>query len=58
LLGPGQQKSPLRKQVTDVYNAATAVPQTLVVNKATLTATANNQSRIYQTANPTFTNFL
>ncbi|MBX2916007.1 MAG: gliding motility-associated C-terminal domain-containing protein [Cyclobacteriaceae bacterium] len=40
-----------------VYNAAVAVPQTLVVNKAMLTATANNQSRVYQTSNPTFTIF-
>ena len=37
------------------YGAATDVPQTLVVNKADLTATADDQSRAFGEANPAFT---
>jgi hypothetical protein len=36
------------------YNAGTATA-TLTINKATLTATADNQSRVYNTTNPTLT---
>lgn len=39
----------------DVYGTALPVQQTLTVNKATLTATADNKSRVYGDANPTFT---
>jgi gliding motility-associated-like protein len=38
-----------------IYNAAASVSQTLVVNKATITATADNKSRVYGIANPIFT---
>jgi gliding motility-associated-like protein len=55
IVGAGSAEITASQAGDGVYNAATAVPQTLVVNKATLTATANNQSRVYQTANPTFT---
>ncbi len=37
------------------YSAAATVSHTIVVNKATLTVTANNASRAYGAANPTFT---
>lgn len=37
------------------YLAATPVPQTLVINKATLIATANDQTRVYNTSDPVFT---
>jgi RHS repeat-associated protein len=37
------------------YAAATQVTQSVTVNKATLTVTANNISRAYGAANPTFT---
>lgn len=37
------------------WQAATNIPQTLTVNKANLTITADNKSRGYNTANPTFT---
>ncbi len=37
------------------YNAATQVTQSVTVNKATLTVTANNASRVYGASNPTFT---
>jgi len=36
------------------YNAATA-SATLTINKATLTATADNQTKVYNTSNPTLT---
>jgi len=36
------------------YNAATPVTQTLAIAKKTLTATANDVSRVYGVANPTF----
>ena len=37
------------------YNAANNVDQSFTVNKATLTVTADNQSRVYGAANPTLT---
>jgi hypothetical protein len=37
------------------YLAATQVTRAIVVNPATLTVAANNASRVYGTANPTFT---
>lgn len=37
------------------YTAATSVDQTLTVNKAPLTITANSQSKTYGSANPAFT---
>lgn len=37
------------------YSAATAVQQILTVNKASLTATADNQSKTYGSANPALT---
>jgi len=37
------------------YTAATSVAQTLTVNKASLTVTADNKTREYGAANPTFT---
>jgi len=55
IVGAGSAEITASQSGDGVYNAAVAVPQTLVVNKATITATANNQSRIYQTINPTFT---
>jgi len=39
----------------NVYGAAQSVQQTLTINKATLTATADNKSRVYGAANPSFT---
>jgi len=39
--------------ITDYTTATTTVQ--LTVNKATLAVTANNASRTYDTANPTFT---
>jgi len=39
----------------NVYGPAQSVQQTLTVNKAVLTATADNKSRAYGDANPTFT---
>ncbi|MCC6834504.1 MAG: choice-of-anchor D domain-containing protein, partial [Cytophagales bacterium] len=55
IVGAGSADITASQAGDDVYIAATPVLQTLVVNKAVLTATANDQSRIYQTANPTFT---
>ncbi|MGI4750144.1 MAG: MBG domain-containing protein [Janthinobacterium lividum] len=37
------------------YNAAASVAQTLTVNKAALTITADNQTKTYNTANPALT---
>src|SRR6185369_16547191 len=37
------------------YTAATPVDQSFTVNKATLTVTANDTGRPFNTANPTFT---
>jgi hypothetical protein len=37
------------------YQMAAQVQQTIVINAATLTVTANNASRVYGNANPTFT---
>ena len=39
----------------DTYNPAPAVQQSFTVNKATLTATADNKSKTYGDANPTLT---
>ncbi len=39
----------------DTYGPAQSVVQTLTVNKATLTATADNKSRVYGDDNPAFT---
>jgi gliding motility-associated-like protein len=37
------------------YNAAASVPQTLLVNKASLTAAADNKTKVYGTVNPPLT---
>ncbi len=37
------------------YSAATPIAVNLTINQATLTITANNASKVYGTANPTFT---
>lgn len=37
------------------YNPAASLPQSLTVNKASITATSNNQTRVYSAANPAFT---
>ena len=55
IVGAGSAEITASQAGDGVYNAATDVPQTLVVNKATLTATANNQTRVYQTTDPAFT---
>jgi streptogramin lyase len=43
------------QQGNSSYASATAVAQTIMVNPATLTVKAANASRVYGTANPTFT---
>ncbi|MBX2895920.1 MAG: gliding motility-associated C-terminal domain-containing protein [Cyclobacteriaceae bacterium] len=55
IVGAGSAEITALQPGNSVYNAASTVPQTLVVNKAALTATANNQTRVYQAADPVFT---
>jgi hypothetical protein len=43
---------------SDVYSAAASVTQTITVTKAVLTVTANDASRVYGVANPTFTDVI
>jgi hypothetical protein len=37
------------------YNAAPDVPQTVIINKASLTITADNKTKLYKAVNPPFT---
>jgi len=39
----------------DNYNAAPDVPQTVTINKASLTVTADNKTKLYKAVNPPFT---
>jgi hypothetical protein len=56
VLSAGSQTLGVTFTPTDTASYATATAtQTLTVNKATLTATADNQSRVYGTANPALT---
>jgi hypothetical protein len=53
--GPGNLVIDANQAGNTDYLAATLVQRTIVVNKAVLTVTANNASRAYGLANPTFT---
>src|SRR5690606_5175270 len=57
ILNAGNQTLSVNFTPTDVtnYNVVNNTTVVLEVTKATLTATANNQSRTYGAANPTFT---
>ncbi|MBN8577717.1 MAG: gliding motility-associated C-terminal domain-containing protein [Cytophagales bacterium] len=55
IVGAGVAEITASQAGNTVYNAASPVMQTLTVNKAPLTATADNKSRVYNTANPPFT---
>jgi hypothetical protein len=54
ILGAGSVTIQASQTAAPGYNAATATA-TLTINKATLTATADNKSKVYNTANPTLT---
>ncbi|HPW63493.1 MAG TPA: MBG domain-containing protein, partial [Cyclobacteriaceae bacterium] len=55
IIGAGSTVITASQTGDPTYNAALDETQTLTVTKATLTATANNQSRTYGAANPSLT---
>jgi gliding motility-associated-like protein len=55
ITGAGSTTITASQNGNTTYSPATPVPQTLVVNPAVLTATANNQSKVYGAALPAFT---
>ncbi|MBL7870766.1 MAG: choice-of-anchor D domain-containing protein, partial [Cyclobacteriaceae bacterium] len=55
IVGAGSAVITASQAGNGTYNAAASVLQTLVVNKASLTATADNKSKVYGTVNPPLT---
>ena len=55
IVGAGSAVITTSQAGNGTYNAAASVLQTLVVNKASLTATADNKSKVYGTVNPPLT---